>query len=109
MTKDQVKAVLERVPTWPEDREEELAELALEKRQNSPAPNTTRHRTNWRRSMKGLPGKPRATRKSERPSPCSVRHEGRILEASRRRFPTMAVYHARYNGSEAWSSRCFAF
>jgi hypothetical protein len=30
MTKDQVKAVLERVPTWPEDRQEELAELALE-------------------------------------------------------------------------------
>ena len=30
MTKDQVKAVLERVPTWPEDRQQELAELALE-------------------------------------------------------------------------------
>jgi hypothetical protein len=30
MTKDQVKGVLERVPTWPEDRQEELAEIALE-------------------------------------------------------------------------------
>ncbi len=30
MTKDQVKAVLERVPTWPEDRQQALAELALE-------------------------------------------------------------------------------
>jgi hypothetical protein len=30
MTKDQVKAVSERVPTWPEDRQQELAELALE-------------------------------------------------------------------------------
>jgi hypothetical protein len=30
MTKDQVKAVLERVPTWPEDRQRELAELAVE-------------------------------------------------------------------------------
>ena len=30
MTKDQIKAVLERVPTWPEDRQQELAELALE-------------------------------------------------------------------------------
>src|SRR5260370_10139850 len=30
MTKDQVKAVLQRVPTWPEDRQQELAELALE-------------------------------------------------------------------------------
>jgi hypothetical protein len=30
MTKDQVKAVLEQVPTWPEDRQQELAELALE-------------------------------------------------------------------------------
>jgi len=30
MTKDQVKAVLERVPTWPEDRRRELAEVALE-------------------------------------------------------------------------------
>jgi hypothetical protein len=30
MTKDQVKAVLKRVPTWPEERQQELAELALE-------------------------------------------------------------------------------
>ena len=30
MTKDQVKAVLARVPTWPDDRQHELAELALE-------------------------------------------------------------------------------
>jgi hypothetical protein len=30
MTKDQVKAVLERVPTWPEDRQLELVEVALE-------------------------------------------------------------------------------
>ena len=30
MTQDQVKAVLERVPSWPEDRQQELAELALE-------------------------------------------------------------------------------
>jgi hypothetical protein len=30
MTKDQVKAVLARVPTWPDDRQQELAELALE-------------------------------------------------------------------------------
>jgi hypothetical protein len=30
MTKDQAKAVLERVPTWPEDRQQELAEVALE-------------------------------------------------------------------------------
>jgi hypothetical protein len=30
MTKDQVKAVLERVPTWPKDRQHELAELAVE-------------------------------------------------------------------------------
>jgi hypothetical protein len=30
MTKDQVKAVLERVPTWPEDQKRELAEVALE-------------------------------------------------------------------------------
>ena len=30
MTKDQVKAVLERVTTWPEDRQQELAEFALE-------------------------------------------------------------------------------
>ena len=30
MTKDHVKAVLERIPTWPEDRQQELAELALE-------------------------------------------------------------------------------
>ena len=30
MTKDEVKAILERVPTWPEDRQQELAELVLE-------------------------------------------------------------------------------
>jgi len=30
MTKEQVKAVLERVSAWPEERQQELAELALE-------------------------------------------------------------------------------
>jgi hypothetical protein len=30
MTDDQVKAVLDRVPTWPRERQEELAEIALE-------------------------------------------------------------------------------
>ena len=30
MTKEEVKAVLERVPTWPVDRQQELAEVALE-------------------------------------------------------------------------------
>lgn len=30
MTKDQLRAVLERVPTWPEDRQQALAEVALE-------------------------------------------------------------------------------
>jgi len=30
MTNDQVKAILARVPTWPDDRQQELAELALE-------------------------------------------------------------------------------
>jgi hypothetical protein len=30
MTKDEVKAILERVPTWPEGRQQELAEIALE-------------------------------------------------------------------------------
>jgi hypothetical protein len=30
MTKDQVKGVLERVPTWPEDRQQALAQIALE-------------------------------------------------------------------------------
>ena len=30
MTKDQVKAVLERVPNWPQERQQELAELVLE-------------------------------------------------------------------------------
>lgn len=30
MSKDQVKAASERVPTWPEKRQQELAEVALE-------------------------------------------------------------------------------
>jgi len=30
MTKDQVKAVLERIPTWPEQQQQQLAEIALE-------------------------------------------------------------------------------
>jgi len=30
MTRDQVKAVLKRVPAWPPERQRELAELALE-------------------------------------------------------------------------------
>ncbi len=68
MTKDQVKAVLERVPTWPRTGSRSWQSLRSKSRQNSPAPTTTRHRTNWQRSTKGLPGKPRARRKSRRPS-----------------------------------------
>ena len=30
MTKDQVKALLAHVPTWPDDRQQERAEVALE-------------------------------------------------------------------------------
>lgn len=30
MTKDEVKTVLNRVPSWPQERQQELAELALE-------------------------------------------------------------------------------
>jgi hypothetical protein len=30
MTKDQVKTVLDRVPSWPRDRQRELVEVALE-------------------------------------------------------------------------------
>jgi hypothetical protein len=30
MTEDQVKAVLDRVATWPQERQEELAELVVE-------------------------------------------------------------------------------
>ena len=30
MTRDQVKAVLERIPNWPEGRQQQLAEIALE-------------------------------------------------------------------------------
>jgi len=30
MTKDQVQRILSRVPSWPEERQQELAELALE-------------------------------------------------------------------------------
>jgi hypothetical protein len=30
MTKEQVKTVLDRVPSWPQERQQELAELALE-------------------------------------------------------------------------------
>jgi hypothetical protein len=30
MTKDEIRAVLERVPAWPEGRQQELAEIALE-------------------------------------------------------------------------------
>ena len=30
MTKGQIKAVLEQIPTWPEDRQQALAEVALE-------------------------------------------------------------------------------
>src|SRR5271169_3293272 len=39
-----------------------------------------RHRMNWQRSTKGLPGKPRAKRKSRRPSSCSGVREGSGFE-----------------------------
>jgi hypothetical protein len=65
-----------------------LAELDSKSRQNSPAPITTRPRTNWQRSTKRLPGKPRTRKKSRWPSPCSARDEGRIFEAGHYRSST---------------------
>jgi hypothetical protein len=63
MTKDQVKAVLERVPTWPEDRQQELAEVALEieaelagaKYELAAIDEGTRRESRQRRGSKGGP------------------------------------------------------
>ena len=95
MTKDQVKAVLERVPTWPEDRQQELAEIALEIEAELAGADTRRHRMNWQRLTKGLPGKPRARRKSRRPSPVPA---GMRVEYSKRAIADLrqiAAYYAR--------------
>jgi hypothetical protein len=55
VTKDQVKAVLERVPTWLEDRQQELAEIAFEIEAElagveyaTDAPAITSHSCNWK-------------------------------------------------------------
>jgi hypothetical protein len=86
MTKDQVKAILERVPTWPEDRQQELAEVALEIEAELAGSDTMRHRTNWQRLTKGSPEKQRAARESRRPSLCSGGYEARIFEAGYQRY-----------------------
>jgi hypothetical protein len=54
MTKDQVKTVLERVLTWPEDRQQELAEVALEIEAELTGAEYAASRTNWKRLTKGL-------------------------------------------------------
>jgi hypothetical protein len=56
MTKDQVKAILGRGPMWPEDRQQQLAEIAVEIEAELPVPTTKRGLMSWPQSMKGLTG-----------------------------------------------------
>jgi hypothetical protein len=80
MTRDQVKAVLERVPTWPEDRQQGLAKVALEI--EAELAGAVYHATpdDWQRLTKASPGRPPARKKSRRHSLCSRRHKGRIFK-----------------------------
>ena len=76
MTKDQVKAVLEQIPTWPEDRQQELAEVALEIEAELAGAGYGATPDELAAIDEGLAGKPPVKRKSRRPSPCSGGHEG---------------------------------
>jgi hypothetical protein len=69
MTKDEVNALLERIPSWPEDRQQELAEVALEI--EAELAGAAYHATPDELAAidaKSSPGKPQARRKSKRPS-----------------------------------------
>jgi hypothetical protein len=79
MTKDQLKAILERVPTWPEDRQQELAEIALEIEPELASIGYDATLDELAAIDEGLAGE--AARESRRPSPCSGGHEARIFEA----------------------------
>jgi hypothetical protein len=76
MTKDQVKAVLERGPTWPEDRQQELAEPALEIEAELAGAEYDATPDELAAIDEGLPGKLRAKRRSRQPSLYSGTHEG---------------------------------
>jgi hypothetical protein len=58
MTKDQVNAVLERVPTWPVDRQQELVEVALEIEAELAGANYDATTDEWAAIDEGLAGEP---------------------------------------------------
>ena len=84
MTKDEVKAVLERVPTWPEDRQRQLAELALEIEAELAGAEYDATPAELAAIDEGLSGEAVSGDEVKAASPCLGKHEGRIFEASHR-------------------------
>lgn len=95
MTKNEVKAIFQRVPTCQRTGGRNWRSLRSELGQNSSPLIIMRHRTNWLLLTKGLPGKPRARAKSKQPSLYSGRHEGRIFEAAIGDLRHIAAFCAR--------------
>jgi hypothetical protein len=86
MTKDQVRAVLDRVPTWPENRQQELAELALEIEAEFAGASYQATPNELTAIDEALAGEAASEEKIKVDSPPSGRHEGRIFEAGHRRY-----------------------
>jgi len=91
MTKDQVKAVLARVPTWPDDRQHELAELALEIKAELADAGYEGTPDELAAIDEGVAGEPPVRRKLRWPSPCSGVHESRTFEAGPSRISNKFV------------------
>jgi hypothetical protein len=99
MTKEQVKAVLDRVLDWPPERQNELTEVALEIEAELSAPPITQHQTNYKRSTRqseaASPINNRSRRRSapsapaERGGPRVARGRGLFARGA----PTPAIYH----------------
>jgi hypothetical protein len=86
MTKDQVEAVLARVPTWPEDRQQELAELALEIEAELAGADYEVAPDELTAIDEGLAGEAASEEEVKAAFALSGRHEGRIFEASHQRY-----------------------
>jgi hypothetical protein len=100
MTKDEVKAVFDRVPTWTADRQQELAEIALEIEAELATGDYEATLGELAAIDEGLAAEAASEEELKRPSPCFGGHEGRIFEATHRRIfdKSPAIHPVRQSG-----------
>ena len=80
---------MNRVPTRPEDRQQELAEIALEIEAELATGDYEATPEELAAIDEGLVGKLRAKRRLKRPSLCFAKHEGRYSKRARPTFDTL--------------------